>query len=93
VLLFQYNGTGVGTTNSFTTTAPFTFAYSLSCPVAVSKPVAFGLLKDGDNIDLVDSNIGAKTEKGTHPDFGAKGSYEISVNAPSTCSWTVSGTT
>jgi hypothetical protein len=92
-LLFQFSGSGPDTTGSFVTSAPFTFSYRLSCQPALATPSTFVLLKDKTKVDEVSSNVGATVEKGTHTQFGTAGSYTISVEAPSSCSWTVSGLT
>jgi hypothetical protein len=90
-VLFQNTGSGTSTTGSFTTNAPFKFSYDLSCQPALAAPVAFMLLKDNTKVDEVMSNAGNTVEKGTHSGFGVSGVYTISVQAPTSCSWTISG--
>jgi hypothetical protein len=92
-LLFQFAGSGTSTTGSFTTTAPFKFSYRVACTTTLTKPVTFTLVKDGKKVDLATSGVGNAVESGTLDDFGVGGAYAFSVNAPSPCTWTVSGAT
>jgi hypothetical protein len=92
-LLFQFSGTGQDTTGSFVTSGPFTFSYRLSCQPALTTPSVFVLEKNKTKVDEVASNVGSTLERGTHTQFGTAGTYTISVDTPSSCSWTVSGLT
>jgi hypothetical protein len=90
-LLFQFSGSGASTTGSFTTTAPFTFSYRVACTTTLTKAVSFTLLKGGKKVDLATSGVGNAVERGTLDHFGIFGAYTFSVDAPSPCTWTVSG--
>jgi hypothetical protein len=92
-LLFQFAGSGESTTGSFTTTAPFKFSYRVACTTTLVKPVTFTLVRDGKKVDLATSGVGNAVESGTLENFGDGGAYAFSVDAPSPCTWTVSGAT
>lgn len=90
-LLFEFTGSGPSTTGSFITNSPFNFKYHLSCQPALTTPASFILLKDGTKVAEVTSNTGDTVEKGTASPIGASGTYTISVQAPTSCNWTISG--
>jgi hypothetical protein len=92
-LLFQFAGSGSSTTGTFSSTAPFTFTYKLTCQNVITTPYKFELLRNAANIGLVDSKIGAKVENGTQKNFGKSGTSAIAVDTPSTCKWVISGST
>jgi len=92
-LIFEYSGSGTSTTGSFIANGPFTFTYKLSCQPALTTPATFVLLKDNTKVDQVASAQAGTSVNGTHTDFGASGTYRISVDAPTSCTWTLSGLT
>jgi hypothetical protein len=92
-LLFQFAGSGTSTTGSFTTTGPFKFDYRVACTTTLTKAVSFTLVKDGKKVDFATSGVGNAVESGALDNFGIGGAYAFSVDAPSPCTWTVSGST
>lgn len=91
--LFQFDGSGPSTTGPFTTTGAFTFSYTLTCPEDLATPAIFELIRAGRSIGDVASGVGTLQESGNQPDFGTSGTFTVSVDAPATCAWTVSGDT
>ncbi len=91
--LFQFDGSGPSTTGPFTATGSFTFSYTLTCPEDLATPATFELLRAGRSIEDVASGVGSLQESGNQPDFGASGTFTVSVDAPATRAWTVSGDT
>jgi hypothetical protein len=51
----------------------------------------FQLLHAGRSTAEVSSGIGGLQESGNQPSFGTSGTFTVSVNAPATCTWMVSG--
>jgi hypothetical protein len=90
--IFQFNGAGASTTGPFTSPSAFTLGYRLTCTENLTTAVKFELLRAGHVVDAISSDIGSKQEDNTDPAFGGAGTFTISVNAPSSCDWTVSGT-
>jgi hypothetical protein len=91
--IFQFNGAGASTTGPFTSPSAFTLGYKVTCTASLTNPAKFELLREGHVADQVSSSVGSTQESGIDPAFGGAGTFTISVNAPSTCDWTVSGTT
>jgi hypothetical protein len=91
--LFQFTGSGPSTTGPFTATAAFTFSYSVTCQENLAGPVMFQLLRAGRSIGQVASSSGGLRESGNEPSFGTSGTFTVSVSAPTSCTWMVSGQT
>jgi hypothetical protein len=90
--IFEFNGAGASTTGPFTTPSAFALTYHVTCTAALKAPVFFTLMHSGKADGQLESNIGNTTEENTIPSFGRAGTFTISVKAPSSCDWTVSGT-
>ncbi len=91
--IFQFNGAGASTTGPFTSPSAFTLGYKVTCTASLTKPATFELLREGKVISQVASSVGGTQQSGIQSAFGGSGTFTISVDAPSTCDWTVSGTT
>lgn len=91
VSLFQFTGSGPSTTGPFTATAAFTFSYTVSCQGALQSPAVFELLRAGHAVGGVATGVGGVLESGNEPSFGTSGTFTVQVNAPVSCTWTVSG--
>ncbi len=91
VSLFQFTGSGPSTTGPFTAGATFTFSYTVNCPKDLATPAVFQLLRAGRSVGQVSSSVGGLRESGNQPSFGTVGTFTVSVNAPPTCTWTISG--
>jgi hypothetical protein len=91
--LFNFNGAGPSTTGTFTTTSAFNFTYRVTCTAALGSPVTFELLRGGHPVDQVLSTEGSTQEDGTQPGFGTAGTFTIAVKAPTSCDWSLSGST
>ena len=91
--LFQFTGSGPSTTGPFTTTGAFTFTYTVTCQEDLANPVVFQLLRAGRSIGEAASSVGGLQESGNEPSFGTSGTFTVSVTAPPSCTWMVSGET
>jgi hypothetical protein len=91
--IFQFNGAGASATGPFTSPSAFTLGYKVTCTASLTKAATFELLREGKVVDQVASSVGTTQESGIQSAFGGSGTFTISVDAPSTCDWTVSGTT
>lgn len=91
--LFQFTGSGPSTTGPFTTTGAFTFSYTITCQEDLGSPVVFQLLRAGRSIGEAASSVGGLQESGNEPSFGTAGTFTVTVDAPPSCTWMVSGET
>jgi hypothetical protein len=93
ISLFQFTGSGPSTTGPFTTTSAFTFSYTMTCQEVLADPAVFQLLRAGHDIGEVSSDVGTHTLTGSQSAFGTAGTFTVAVDAPTSCTWTVSGDT
>jgi hypothetical protein len=89
--IFQFDGEGSGVTAPFTATSAFSLTYKVSCPQALAVPATFKLLSGNSTVAEAQSRVGLTKEDGSESSFGKAGTFTVSVDAASTCSWLVEG--
>lgn len=91
--IFQFSGEGSGVTSAFTSTGTFDLSYKISCPTPLTSPTTFKLVKGTSLVAEISSGVSSAKESGSQPSFGSAGTFNVSVDTPSTCTWLVRGDT
>jgi hypothetical protein len=91
--IFQFSGEGSGVTSAFTSTSTFLLSYKVDCPAPLAAPATFKLVKGTTSVGEVTSGVASTKESGSQSSFGGAGTFNVSVDTPSTCTWLIRGDT